>query len=73
MQIAGCHTDGLFFQEPTLAGISRETFPGRKYNLPAQQKTRAQGSAHGKFRVSAIRENKYITRQCETRKYQSEN
>jgi hypothetical protein len=46
---------------------------GRKYALPAQQKTRAQGSAHGKFRVSAIRENKCIRRECETRKYQSEN
>jgi len=46
---------------------------GRKYALPAQQKTRAQGSAHGKFRVSALRENKCIRRECETRKYQSEN
>jgi len=46
---------------------------GRKYALPAQQKTRAQGSTHDKFRVSAIRENKCIRRGCETRKYQSEN
>jgi len=62
------HAANLPFASPSGTASS-----GRKYALPAQQKTRAQGSTHGKFRVSALRENKCIKRECETRKYQSEN